>query len=91
LAYCSNVNISVFGSNVPGEGLTTIEQGALYDSGKGTKEISLLDSIIQLESDNVPYPGNHYAAFENYAYDNSSKQSMLASFTSVKAAGEIID
>lgn len=83
-AHCKNVNISTFGSETPGEGLESIFAGALYSSGHGVKEITLLSSILKLESDNVASPNTHYAAFEGYAPN-------LESFISTKAAGQIVD
>ena len=84
LAGCDNVNISIFGTEQPGVGLTTIKNGALNNSGKKVEDILLLSSITTLSADNISSPGINYAAFENYAPN-------LKSFTSAKAASEILN
>lgn len=88
MAYCKNVNIKVFGSNEIGRGLETINNGALYGSGQGVNEITLLSSIKTLHSD-VNNEGNHllteYAAFEGYA------NSKIHTLNSVKNSNEIFN
>lgn len=81
LSRCAGVNISVFGSENAGEGLTTISAGALYDSGPKVTAIELKQSITTLASE---INSSDYAAFENYAPN-------LSTFTSVKSASEIKD
>lgn len=81
LSRCAGVNISVFGSENAGEGLTTISAGALYDSGPKVTEIELKQSITTLASE---INSSDYAAFENYAPN-------LSTFTSAKSASEIKD
>jgi hypothetical protein len=76
LANCPKVNISIFGSSVPGEGLITIEQAVLYGSGLQVTEILLLESISVLDSEGT------YPAFSYYAPN-------LQSYESKKAAHEI--
>lgn len=59
LAYCPNINISVFGSEIPGVGLQSILTAALYDCGKSVTTIELKPSITTLASN----AGGDYAAF----------------------------
>jgi len=49
-----------FGSTEPGQGLTTIQGAALYDSGPNISEIKINSSIAKLAV-------GEYAAFSHYA------------------------
>ena len=66
---CPNVNITEFGSNTLGQGLTTIKSAALYKAGSGVETVNIyksvthLGTIVGLES---------YGAFSGYG-DNTLK------------------